>query len=191
MVQHFFFLKKKKKIKLHYHCFFFPQFSPRTDWCRTSRQHIVSSCHFASSTPFQGCDPRSAEARPAFTHESSRTMTVTDIRVESCNPQIPHFTYKNKTRRLPHKQRAHPTVPTWQFCIGRCFSKSVITAQGSNTAFRLIFCVFFEELSPAGGRVVGRSFRVVLPPLLFCWVVLLSSAFLGWRRRSLFHMKGH
>ena len=59
-------------------------------------------------------------------------------------------------------------------CFGRCISESGIIEQGFNFAFAPLLggmCFFFcdsvfGELSPIGGRVVGRSFGMALLPLL-------------------------
>ena len=95
---------------------------------------------------------------------------------------------------IQNTHRAHPAVPTWQFALVVDFHKEASSSKDSHVHFRFFFpevlffvILFLGELSPPGGRVVGRSFRVVLlsPPLLLggsaflhlLWVVVLS--FLG------------
>ena len=153
-----------------------------TDWCQTSRNHIVSPCHFALPTPLQRLRPNSAQAPPAYTYKASRTTTVIDTRVVSCNPHVLQSTHKkNNRKRLP--PRAHPAVLTWQFALFVAFQNKASVSSDSTLLLRLFcggtfFCdSVFEELSPAGGRVVGTSFLgsasfLLLIPL---WAVLSSN----------------
>ena len=98
------------------------------------------------------------------------------------------FVYKNKRKRLPHNTTRSPSSPDMAICIGRRLSTRNKIEQGFNLAFVPFFSggAFCDsvlgELPPAGGRVIGRSFRVVLRPFLpllggVTFVHLLSGVF--------------
>ena len=81
------------------------------------------------------------------------------------------FTDKNNRKRSPHKQRAHPAVRTWQLALVVAFHKLASLSKTPTLPLGLIFgwyfflwFCFFRRIVPRG--VVGRSFRVVLFPLL-------------------------
>ena len=106
----------------------------------------------------------------------SRTTTVIDIRVVSCNP-MHHNLQTKEQKTLTTQTTRSPSSPDMATCIGRCFSKSGINEQGSNLPFRLIFgwCFFcdsvFRRIVPS--RWSGRREVLSFPPL-FCGVVFLG-----------------
>ena len=89
---------------------------------------------------------------------------------EGCDPTAPMHTHKfSRTTTLTDIRvvpcnRHKPQFTDQPVPIGRCLSR---------------------ELSPAGGRAVGRSFQMVLgSPPLFCWVVPLFPSPFGWSYNS-------
>ena len=127
---------------------------------------------------------------------ASRTTTVIEIRVVSCNPMYYNLPTKATKKRLPHTHtHTHkaPAVPTWQFELVVAFQKLASLGKDSTLPYRLTFgkCFFASllgELSPAGGRVVGGPFRwccfasppsggAVFPLSPVGWCCLASSSF--------------
>ena len=120
-------------------------------------------------------EPNRVQAPPAYTHTASRTTTVIDIRVVSCNPKVPRTQQKTFTTQTTRS----PSSPDMATCIGRCLSKSGIIEQGSNFPFSTCFrrCFFgdsvFRITVPSGwsgGREEGVLSGGAASPPLLCWV---------------------
>ena len=155
------------------------------------------SHHFTMSlrtlTPFL----RLRLQRQAHTHKASRTTTVIDIRVVSCNLHVLQITDNKQQKRLPHARSAHPTVATWQFALVVAFQQ--VASLSKDTTLQVLLFFFFLKFCSSENyhqRVVGSSGVLperccffssqfawcILPPVLwvrcyarlFCWVVLPS-----------------
>ena len=186
---------------------FVHQFSPRTNWCQTSR--AITSFPFVTSHSShleKDWDPTAPEHLPRTGTNPLHTTTVIDIRVVSCNPPplssplLPcSAIYRQKQQKTFTTQTTRsPCGPDMATCISRCLSKSGIIEQGSIPAFppyfREVFCsrFCFSENCPqwvvgSSGGPFGSSFLLgdaAWPSSggvafsLSCWVGLLFTSLL-------------
>ena len=159
---------------LHYHCYLLC-FKQSLHALTGVTQAAITSFPLVTSHPshpHKSRDRYSAQAPQTYTHKASRTTTVIDILVVSCNLQRTTVYRQKQQKRSPHKQRAHQAIPTWPLALIVAYQKMASLSKDPTLPFRLICgrCFFvilhFGELSQRVVGSSGRFFRVVLLLLL-------------------------